>query len=604
MAKSSAKSSAANLPSLKQARLVGINDHVKSVRRKPSTLHSNSTPVGLKQSELSAFGFSAGGDRTNAVGRLSPKRRKNLAVDFEIPETQFALNTQSLELSGFDHLTPNGGEEGCSSRLLSPPPEVSSLSPISSFITIPPLAIPMTPKRRQVTEIPDSKSPPVTPFSPYASQKRDNWLDPQPSPTAHKIISPIIQSTEECLGSYCSTLTPTQSLQQRLVTSSPRAVRQRDKDDKIIVHKGSEKVGGMVEVAKGVGAMSGDRIINSSQWWENDDSQNFLPSTQDTQQHKNKNSQGYIGHGTALQESGIRHIQDRRLFHPGLSYKSDPLAENADGRCGAYGSQANRATGQGANNIPESFHNTTRPTPEFRRDARDLQPIMDYDRVLKSENLPSPTTIQEDPQDVENCNESQEYPVYGAYRSQQFPSSFYQHNNYQFSSPGIPPSSRAVPGIVNELYSARNVDNRGQERSRFLSGVIEMGPDAGDKWNDRHDKESPSQLLSRLFNRSDVAATRDDPQFLPVLMNELNTMVRSSVDGGDYKDEQDIQNISIKDENDVGEGRGKIGRRHGIVTRSQLLPSELMETFPMPPPLSQFSSYGPYCYEYGEREIH
>lgn len=586
MAKGSVKSSAATLPFLQQARLVGINDHVKSVRQKPATPYSNSTSVGLKQLGLTAFGF---GDRTNAIKSPSPKRRKKLAVDLEIPETQFAINTQSPELSSFDPPATSEGEQGYSS----PPPESPPPSSIRYPVATPPLAIPVTPKRRRVTEVPDSNSPPITPFTPYASQKRDNWLDFQPSPTTHKRISPIIQSTEECLGSYSSTPTPTQVLQQRLSTSSPR---QQDKDDKIEVHKGSENVRG--EVAEGVRTTfgDGDRIIKSSQWWENDDTQNLLPSTQITQQYKNTSSQGYIGHGTTLQESGTRLIQDTIPFHLGLSYKSDPLAKNTDGRCGVYESQADRAMGRGVNDQLESCRNMTRPTLEFRGSTPDPQPIIGYDRSPTNEDLPCPTVIQENPEDVEHCNESQEYPVYGAYRTQQFPSSFYQHNKYRFSSPGIPLSSRVVPGIANKLYSSGMVDNRDQERSQFLPGAIEMGPDAVDEWNDSHDKEGPLQLPS---NRSDEATTRDDSQFLPVLINELNTMLRSGVDDGDYEDEQ---GISIKDENDDGEERGKIGRRHETVTRSQLLPSELMETFPMPPPLSQFSSYGSHFYEYGERE--
>lgn len=608
MAKVFAKSSkvtTATLPSLKQARLVGINDHVKSVRQKPATSYSNPTPGELKQLGLTAFGFSAGRDRTNAIEKPSPKRRKKLAADFEIPETQFALNTQSPELPGFDPLAASG--RAISEEYPSPSPEVPSPSPspspISPPIAMPPLAIPVTPKRRRVTEVPDSRSPPVTPFTPYASQKQNNRPDSQSSPTAHKGISPIIQSTEGCLGSYSSTPKPTQVLQQRLFASIPRIVRQKDGDDKIEMHKGSEKVEGMGEVAEGAGTMFGDedKIIKSSQWWENEDAQNLLPSTQITQQ--DTSSQGHIKHDTVVQESRIRLVQDEKLFHLGPSHKIDHLAENADGRCEAYGSQADRAMGQEGNDIQESFRSMTCPTLEFRGDTPDPQPIMDYDQAPTNENLPSPTTIQRDSEDVENYIESQEYPVYGAYQTQQFPSSFYQHNNYRFSSPEIPPSSQVVPGVDNELYFAGKVDCRSQERSQFLPGVIEMEPDAGDEWNDRHDKEGPSQLLSSLFNwPDDEAGTRDDLQSLPVLINESDVMVRRGVDGGDKEDEQDIQNISIKDENFGGEERGKIGWRDGTVTRSQLLPSELMETFPMPPPLSQFSSYGPYCYEYGERE--
>lgn len=587
MPKGSAKSS-----KLKQARLVGINDHVKSVQQKstgPPT--SNSTLGGLRQSGLAAFGFGVRKDtldRRDVIEIPPPKRRKKLVADLEVPETQFALNTQSPELSDYDPFATSSEavfrEDGYSSPLSSPPSEVSSPSPISSFVAMPPPpppAAPVTPKRRRVIEVPDSKSPPVTPFTPYASQQQDDWLDSQPSPIAHKNISPFVQPMEGYLGSDIPTPTSSRVVRQRLFTSGSD-MAQQDKGDEGEAHK--EKVGGMGDAAEWVEVVfeDRDRIIKSSQWWENEDTQNVSLSMQEERD---------IGHDSALQDF----VQDDESFRVDLSYKSE-LAENTDEKDGTYESQADSEIDLGGNDMQESFHSMTYPVLGFRGDTPEPEPIMGDDRI--DEDFPSPTANQEDAEGVDKCNESQEYPVYGAYRTQQFPSSFYQHSSYRLSSPEIPPSSQFAPVIDNELCSAGKDDNRGQGGALLLPRVIEKGPDARDEEDGTHDKEGLPQRFPELVNRSNTAA-REDLQCLPVLINMLDALARGEVDYGDHEDGQDIQDISIKDDN---EGKGQVGWRDGTVTRSQLLPSELMETFPMPPPLSQFSSCGPYGYEYDESE--
>lgn len=603
MAKGSAKSSR-----LKQARLVGINDHVKSVRQKstgPPT--SNSTLGGLRQSGLATFGFSVrkdAPDRRGVIEMPLPKRRKKLVAGLEVPETQFALNTQSPEFSDYNPFATSSeavfGEDGYSSPLSSPPSEAPSPSPISSFVAMPPPpppAAPVTPKRRRVIEVPDSKSPPVTPFTPYASQQQGDWLDSQPSPTAHKSISPIVQLTEEYLGSDIPTPTPSRVVRQRLFTSGLDMAQQQDKGDEGEAHTERGKVGGMGGAAELVETVFGDRdkIIKSSQWWENEDTQNLPLSTQEEQVNKNATFRGDIGHNTALQDFA----QDDKSFRVDPSYKSNPLAENTDEKDGTSESQADSEIDQGGNDMQESFHSMTYPVLEFRGDTPEPEPIMGDDRIpLIDEDFPSPTANREDAEGVDKCNESQEYPVYGAYRTQQFPSSFYQHNSYRLSSPEIPPSPQFVPEIDNELYSVGKDDTRGQGGSLFLPRVIEKGPCTSDEEDGTHDKEGLPQLFPGLVNQSNTAA-REDPQFLPVLLNELDALARDEVDYGGHEDGQDI---NIKDDDDDSEGKGQVGWRDGTVTRSQLLPSELMETFPMPPPLSQFSSYGPYGYEYDESE--
>lgn len=131
--------------------------------------------------------------------------------------------------------------------------------------------------------------------------------------------------------------------------------------------------------------------------------------------------------------------------------------------------------------------------------------------------------------------------------------------------------------------------------SLFLSGVVGGGLDISDEGGD---KEGSSQVLPGMINGSDAAVVRDDSQLLPALINRLDAESRGEVGDGNH---EDGQGIGIRDEDDDDEG-GRVGWRDGTVTRSQLLPSELMETFPMPPPLSQFSSYGPYGYEFDESE--
>lgn len=605
MAKGSAKSSrvtaaATPLSSLKQARLIGINDHVKSVRQKSTTPNLNSAPGGLKQVGLAAFGFSDTSktpDRRDAIETPPSKRRKPTA-DLEVPETQFAQNTQSPEFCDYDPFATGsravfGEREEYSSPLSSPPLMVSSLVSLPSIsppIAMPPPPPPVTPKRRRITEVPDSKSPPVTPFTPYMNQQRDNWLGSQSSPTARKSISPVVPRMEEDLGvSDSPTPTPSQMLPQRLFTSSPGRVQQHDKDGEEQALEKREKVAKKVQVVPG----DRDRIIKSSQWWENEDTQNFPLSTQNTEGevYQNTTAPGDIGHDTAPQESGVRLARGEESFRVDLSYKSDPSTETTYGGDEAHEPQGGSGMGQ-EDDIQELFRSMAHPVPEFHGDTLEPETTMGDDPIiLMGENFPSSTASQGDPEDVDEGNKSQEYPAYGAYRTQQFPSSFYQHNNYRLSSPELLPSSQFVRAIDSQSGFAKKDDNRDQ-------GVMEGGFNAGDEGYDNYDKEGFSQLPPRTINESDTAAMRDDSQFLPALLNGLDTLAKG--ERGDHSHEE-WQDVGIDEDND-SKGRGRVGGRDRAVTRSQLLPSELMETFPMPPPLSQFSSYGPYGYEYDESE--
>lgn len=605
MEKGSSKSSrvaATTLPPLKQARLVRINDHVKSVRHKPTAPNSNSALDKLKQSGLAAFGF--GGAKNNTPDETPPpKRRKQLATDLEVPETQFSLNTQSPELCGYGPFASNSGAifgEEYSSPLSSPPSEISSpVSPplISSFAAMPPPAAPVTPKRRRVTEVPDSKSPPVTPFTPYASQQWENWLDLQLSPTARKSISPLVPRIEEypSRNNECHNPTHIELLPQRLFTSSLKRVQQQD--------KGSEEEARKVRETEGVAEIveeafeDTERTIKSSQWWENEDTQDFPLSTQATQEeevNKNTTTSIIVGHDTAPQEPGGGLVNVEESFRVDLSYGGDPPTEDTDENEAVHGSQGVSGMDQEEVDMQESFRSMTYPVLEFHGDTPEPEPAMGDD-PLTYEDLPSSTASQEDPEDV---NDSQEYPAYGAYRTQQLPSSFYQHNNYRLSSPEIPPSSQFPPQIVDELGPTGD-DSRDQRRvPLFLSEVTGKGLNAGDEGDDNYDKEGLSQVLPTTIDVSDPATTRDDSQFLPVLINEFDAEARRKRADDNHEDGQDI---GIKDKDDDSEG-GQVNWHDGTVTRSQLLPSELMETFPMPPPLSQFSSYGPYGYEYDESE--
>lgn len=609
MVKGSAKFSraTATLPPLKQARLVGINDHVKSIRHKSTALNPNSALDELKQAGLAAFGFGGASkktpDRRDAIETPHPKRQRQLAADLEVPETQFALNTQSPELCDYDLFAKTSGAvfgEEHSSQLSSPPLEVSSpisLSPTNPFIAmLPPPAAPVTPKRRRVMEVPDSKSPPVTPFTPYASQQRKNWLDPQSSPTARKSISPIVPWMEEYSGrsDECHSPTPIQ-LPQRLFTPSPKGVQQQSKDSEEETHKEggrAKEIGGvadMVEEAFG----DRDRTIKSSQWWENEDTENFPLSTQITQEeqvNENITALSDVGHDSMSQESEIRLVHGGESFRVDLSYKSNPSTVNTDESDGAHELQGSSRVDQEGNDMQESLRSMTYPVLEFCGDTP--EPKMG-DRPLTDEDLPNSTASQEGPGDAD---ESQEYPAYGAYRTQQFPSSFYQHNNFRHPSPEIPPSSQFIPQIVSELGPVGEDDSCDQVgASLFLSGVVGGGLDISDEGGD---KEGSSQVLPGMINGSDAAVVRDDSQLLPALINRLDAESRGEVGDGNH---EDGQGIGIRDEDDDDEG-GRVGWRDGTVTRSQLLPSELMETFPMPPPLSQFSSYGPYGYEFDESE--
>lgn len=446
-------------------------------------------------------------------------------------------------------------------------------------------------------EVPDSKSPPVTPFTPYTSQQRKNLLDPQSSPTAHKSISPILPWIEEYWGMSDSP-TPIQLLPQRLFSPSPKGVQHQGKDNEEEAHKEwgkAKEIGGVMEMVEEVFG-DGDRTIKSSQWWENEDMENFPLSTQITQEeqvNENMTALSGIGHDTVSRESDIRLVHGEESFRVDLSYKSDTSTVNTDENDGAHELQGGSGVGQEENDIQESFRSMAYPVLEFRGDTP--EPKM-RDDPLTDEDFPNSTASQESLEDVD---ESQEYPAYGAYRTQQFPSSFYQHNNCRHSSPEIPPSSQFIPQIVSELGSVEEDENCDQVgASLFLSGVVGVGLDVSDEEGDNRDKEGSSQVLPRMINGSDSAAVRDGSQFLPALINGLDPESRGERGDGNH---EDGQGIGIRDEYYDGEG-GRVDWRDGTVTRSQLLPSELMETFPMPPPLSQFSSYGPYGYEYDESE--
>lgn len=609
MVKDSAKSSraTATLPLLKQARLVGINDHVKSIRHKSTALNPNSALDELKQARLAAFGFGGASkktpDRRDAIETPPLKRQKQLIADLEVPETQFALNTQSPELCDYGPFAKNSGAvfgEENSSPLSSLPLEVSSpisLPPTNSFVAMPPPpAAPVTPKRRRVMEVPDSKSPPVTPFTPYTSQQQKNWLGPQSSPTARKCISPIVSWMEEYSGrsDECHSPTPIQLLPQRLFTPSPKGVQQQGKDNEEGGHEEGGKakeIGGVTETVKEVFG-DRDRTIKSSQWWENEDTENFPLSTQITQEkqvNENITALSDVRHDSVSQGSGIRPVHGGESFCVDLSYKSDPSTLNTDESDGAHELRGGSGVDQEGNNMQESFRSMTYPALELCGDTP--EPKM-RDHPLTDEDLHNSTASQEKPDDAD---ESQEYPAYGAYRTQQFPSSFYQHNNCRHTSPEIPPSSQFVPQVFSELGPVREDDNCDQVgASLFLSGVAGGGLDTSDEGDG---KEGSSQVLPGMINISDAVTVRNDSQLLPALINRFDAESMGEVGDGNH---EDGQGIGIREEDD-GEG-GRVGWRDGTVTRSQLLPSELMETFPMPPPLSQFSSYGPYGYEFDESE--
>lgn len=616
MTKGSAKSSrvitaTTPLPQLKQARLTGVNDYAKSVRQKSTTPNSASSE--LKQAGLTAFGFRGANaskksktpDRRDAIETPPQKRRKKLTGNLEIPETQFAQNTQSPEPGGHDSFANSYTGDEYSSPLSSPPPEGSSpiLPPsISSSAAMPPPpapAMPVTPKRRRVVEVPDSKSPPFTPFTPYASQQQKDQLSSQASPTARLSKSPVTSGMDEDSeidGCRSPTPVPTQILPQRLfqsLKSLPRLKRLWEDEDGIRGER--EKAARAEGVMESVEVASSDRdkIIKSSQWWENEDTQDAPLSTQYTQEKQVGETSPPLE--SLQQDMGIRPAHEEAPFHVDLSYQTDPPIKATNDNEAYEPQSTSRMNNE--EDIQGSFHSMSYPVPlKFYDDTPNPESDTGDDPAFPVDG--DSTATEEDHEDMDGLNESEAYPIYGAYRTQQLPSSFYQHNTYRHSSPEFPPSSQFAPlTVINQSSPGLKNESRGEEeQSQFLPRVTEeLDIVTGDGNSD----EEPSQFLPRMTGDVNMVV-RDDSQFLPAMINESDTAMRGGRVDNTHEGEERDGNIKGEEDDDGG---GEVrGRRTGTVTRSQLLPSELMETFPMPPPLSQFSSYGPYDYEYRASE--
>lgn len=590
---------------LKQARLIGLNDHVKSVRQKtaPNSAHGE-----LKQVGLAAFGFGNASsskktpDSGDALETPPPKRQKRLSSDAEVPETQFAQNTQSPELDGYGAFAGHSGAadgSDYSSPLSSPPSEGSSpfsINSINSALAMlpPPLPTgPVTPKRRRAVEVPDSKSPPFTPFTPYRSQREENQLEPQVSPTARLGKSLIVPRAEEDAEMSCGYHSPTPKRPQGLFSSTPKSLRQgTGSKGETQGAKGELMERG--EVVESAEAPVGDReeVIDSSQWWENEDTQNASISTQYTlemQIQGTKMAKEGVDEDTGLPEPGVGPVRDEASFRVDLSYKGDPpLGYNDDNA-----PKSQDASQMDDDDAQESFRSMTYPIPLKSHDGTP-QPETGEDPVLPVDEGRASSTASEEEDLEDRGNESQEYPEYRAYRTQQLPSSFYQ----QPSSPEFPPSSQYIlPEAVNQLGPAgrngRNDNNDGWEPQLLPETLDEAMRDERDK-RDSNTDEEPSQFLPKVVNEPASAAgaegdrglgKRAPSQFLPGMLRESNAAL---IDDKNDGEEQDIKREFEDDD----------GKERGAITRSQLLPGELMETFPMPPPLSQYSSYG-----YGYHEL-
>ncbi|KAI5807432.1 hypothetical protein DFH27DRAFT_546234 [Peziza echinospora] len=496
-------------PPLEQTRLADVNFNFRTVtpnsRRNPPP-----PPEKQKQVGLDAFGFSlkpAGKPsepakkvvsnsssskkvpktepeedeappskryKVNRPQDSSPPRRLARFPQKEVAETQFAY-PGSLSEDDSDEDEEMGEKEGSGATSLdfekTPPPAEHPPTP-TSVIGLPKLDMrlmppPMTPKRRRILEIPSSHSPPVTPLSPY-----------RPSPQTSPLKSPL--SRRRVLF-RTPTLSPTRSVRKK---------------------------------------------VESSQWWENEDSQQ--ESVLSTQVADEEKLEGDISSN---------------------SFRHGPLFPTSS-------SQSAKATHSNSRSheAPSERQNSPIIKSEFRYSTTEIFPPIDSPPSRKSHSpmFESPQIrIKRERENVQHVQYvKRELSVESSPGLFSFPEqSLMEQDGNSISEP---PSKDA---------QTRNAAEPSVQTKQHFQSEIDAKPASG--------------MQQAQETQYDCTAEYSWWDLTPGLTK-----------GNGVKEDSEAKR---KHSLDLGPRDDDGADLDGSITMSQLLPSSLMESFPMPPPLTQWS---------------
>lgn len=514
MSKRPPKRSTPARPKLKQSRLAGINEVIKSIRRRPSVTMSDSC---LKQSSLANFGFQKlEGEEAKEVEpeetpvRKKPRREeKRFLPDDEIAETQFALMTQSCYVDDddddHDMKKKEEGEEVGNGK-----------GSVVMGVGMPPP--PVTPKRKRVLEVPSSHSPPATPLTPFSQRKKAvdvDRLSPSPGPKRSSNLKKGLGSRGSATGARVA------PFGKRAAPGVKIEMDIKVEDDEETASEEDEEPGAKVSEKSSEGDRN--RVVKSSQWWEDEEltqrsslgilvagpqREHVIKSTldeDDDSDHyeiRQEHEQAYISESLKPGDTGgqlpmepLEEKADHQFL--GESYETPELEDLPAARVG---------------DVKEvEFNTTTTMIPiNFRDDSPEESQEPDNIPLDQDFSPPPPSSTQDEEDEDEDA-----FHEFKPVRTQQLPSSFFHRED-----PSSPPSSDLPPS------------------SQFLPEPL------------------PSPPPDELGGSCDGDNGRDDAQNSPV----------------------------------TKEGGGSRGSGGVPLTVSQLLPSSLMETFPMPPPLSEYDS--------------
>lgn len=368
---------------------------------------------------------------------------------------------------------------------------------------------------------------------------------------------------------------------RRLFATGPKRAREEEDDTARPPEPAKEPPPEAITTGTGAEApapVNRDKIVNSSQWWEvEEDAPLSTQATQtQTQSRAGTDTETQDSIATVLlpesQKPAIRHAQEQEhepeteTFRVDLTY-NEPEPEDFE----APESQDPTRAAAGQDESQGSFHSMTYPPPHpFRDDTPEgnapaEQPIPLPDAV-------DDTASEEDPEEDEDA------PHYKPYHTQQLPSSFWQTNATYTQLPQqteLLLGSQWAPEAVRRKYSTAALGDTSQwvapEIVQLPKSPMKEDVDVEEEDDGEEDDKEPSQSLPGPDD-GESSQVLPGSEEVPATPTQVET--KKGGRRGEFK-------FHIPDDDeDV------------TIATSQLLPSELMETFPMPPPLSQFSSYG------------
>ncbi|KAI5778190.1 hypothetical protein EDC01DRAFT_378457 [Geopyxis carbonaria] len=468
-----------------QGRLKGINRNVTTIRPKARSTRSKAPA----QAVLTTFGFAPSPHQSPDISKQSSsmntcnrpnKRIKAISPDItEIPETQFAQITQTPS-----QVEPNEKSSDEDEQLPEPTPHFTTQTKDKT-----PGPTPGTPKRPLPDEIPSSYSPQYSETRHFARALRRN---------SHTTPSKTTARTPR-LPTNGSLKTP------------PTAV----------LNLGSPiKTRFTIE----------DRIIKSSQWYENEDIDDSFPLSPVTISEPQTQSDvdckvSSPGHKAEQikQPQPITNVYNQSY----LQIKSPPQVEPrvqltlGDSHTGNLQAELESPLC----NKPLS-QNTLARNPDFmsHRLLEDIEAECEYTtpQSSHSERLPTPRSqlIEDVGSETESEDESQDPSIqFRPVRTQQYPFDLFREGSslsaFDATSPGI--------DSQEPLYNYRRSPSNSEQDTQFLR------------------KDAPENVEKIEIDHQSLH--RDRPS------------------------------------------------RHAVLSETQLLPESLMETFPMPPPFSQQSEF-------------